>query len=465
MAFGIFKKKQYADTLLINGQFYTADSEEGKVEALAVKNGRILALGDLDALEEDVLGPETEVMDLGGHFLMPGLVKGPAHPVLDCFRPLCFIIPFQWGRALIQEEAGKALRKKAGLLGYGYNPHLLEGLDPDQMRKELDQVSPIKPIVLLSSDGLQVWVNTPAVEKARRIAEEEGVLQITLPFLLGALELVDFEQLQEQVLLQAGRWCKEGYTALWDTGAPDYFHNLYHEALVSLYQEGFLKQRHFGSLYMDRDVDPKGLTQKLMQNRTLCSEMEGLVHFTTLHLKREEGSPEGYGLTREGLAALATAASERSFHLLLQVKGQEVLHETLETLDQIGSGIGKVPWILSTNEAIPEELRQEIVSIDEIFVIPDLDAEEEFSGPVGRPMKEIAEKFLHKPASFLGQEEMLGVLEPGSYADFVVFDQSPENKEAKVLFTFLNGEPVYLGEQDKPEKWHKEFLERYQEEE
>ena len=465
MAFGFFKKKETADTILVNGKFITADPEVPQVEALALRNGRIQALGDREVLEEELTGPDTEIVDLQGMCLMPGLILAPAQPVLDSFRSLCLMISPQWNRDTIKDEVGKALRKKAGLLGYGFSAALLKDLDPEQMRKELDQVSPIKPIVLLSSDGIQVWLNTPAIEKARRVAEEEEVSQITLPFLVGALDLIDTDQLQEQVLLQSGEYCKMGITALWDTGAPDYFHSLYHEALVALYQEGFLKQRFYGSVYMDRDVDPKGLAQKLMQNRTLCNEMNGLVHFTTLHLLRDEKIPEGFGLSREGLEALATAASDRNFHLLLQVRGSQALQETLETMDRMGRAGGRTPWILSTDAEISSELRQEIGSIEEWTVIPDMDFEDKIPVITGKPMEEILDTYLQKPAMLLGEEDVLGRLEPGSHADFVVFDQNPENKEAKVRYTFLDGQLVYDATEDRPEKWYHEFLEQWQQEE
>ncbi|NCA78340.1 MAG: hypothetical protein EOM90_18580, partial [Alphaproteobacteria bacterium] len=83
----------------------------------------------------------------------------------------------------------------------------------------------------------------------------------------------------------------------------------------------------------------------------------------------------------------------------------------------------------------------------------------------GKPMEEILETYLRKPSMLLGEEDVLGRLEPWIHADFVVFDQNPENKEAKVRYTFLDGQLVYDAVEDRPEKWYREFLEQWQQEE
>ena len=73
-----------ADTIFVHGNFYTAVAgtssfqEIQRAEALAVKDGRVLATGKTD----DILkhkGPQTEVVDLGGHFAMPGFNDAHVH--------------------------------------------------------------------------------------------------------------------------------------------------------------------------------------------------------------------------------------------------------------------------------------------------------------------------------------------------------------------------------------------------
>ncbi|WP_407553467.1 amidohydrolase [Streptomyces sp. Pv4-95] len=69
-----------ADTVLTGARVRTLDPERPWAEAVAVKDGRIVAVGD----ERDVRdwrGAATEIVDLAGATLTPGLVDGHSHPV------------------------------------------------------------------------------------------------------------------------------------------------------------------------------------------------------------------------------------------------------------------------------------------------------------------------------------------------------------------------------------------------
>lgn len=70
------------DTIIINARLIDATAPDGKRagDAIAIKDGHIAALGSAtDLLAQR--GSTTQIIDLGGAFLMPGLVDGHAHPV------------------------------------------------------------------------------------------------------------------------------------------------------------------------------------------------------------------------------------------------------------------------------------------------------------------------------------------------------------------------------------------------
>ncbi len=69
-----------ADTIYRNGWIYTVDDADSVQEALAVREGRIIYVGD-DAGVANLVGPATKVVDLGGRMMMPGLVDGHMHPL------------------------------------------------------------------------------------------------------------------------------------------------------------------------------------------------------------------------------------------------------------------------------------------------------------------------------------------------------------------------------------------------
>ena len=68
-----------ADTVFMHGYVYTADGHGGVAQALAVKDGRIVYVGD-DAGAQAFLGPKSRRIDLAGRMLMPGLIDAHMHP-------------------------------------------------------------------------------------------------------------------------------------------------------------------------------------------------------------------------------------------------------------------------------------------------------------------------------------------------------------------------------------------------
>lgn len=69
-----------ADTVLTGARVRTLDPARPRAEAVAVKDGRIVAVGD-EGDVRDWRGATTEVVDLAGATLTPGLVDGHSHPV------------------------------------------------------------------------------------------------------------------------------------------------------------------------------------------------------------------------------------------------------------------------------------------------------------------------------------------------------------------------------------------------
>ncbi|MFG6176887.1 amidohydrolase [Halomonas sp. THAF12] len=69
-----------ADTVLRDGSLYTVDAEHPSAEALAVRDGVIVYVGD-EAGVEAYVGPDTRVIDLDGRMVMPGLQDAHIHGI------------------------------------------------------------------------------------------------------------------------------------------------------------------------------------------------------------------------------------------------------------------------------------------------------------------------------------------------------------------------------------------------
>ena len=66
------------DTILVNGKLAVYDS--APAQALAVRNGRIAAIGDTPGIRA-LAGPATRVIDLGGRTVIPGLIDSHIHAI------------------------------------------------------------------------------------------------------------------------------------------------------------------------------------------------------------------------------------------------------------------------------------------------------------------------------------------------------------------------------------------------
>ncbi len=71
---------QKADHILTNGKFYTVEAQAPNAEAVAIRNGRFLAVGSLDEVSVHK-GDDTTMIDLEGKFVMPGFIDAHTHPI------------------------------------------------------------------------------------------------------------------------------------------------------------------------------------------------------------------------------------------------------------------------------------------------------------------------------------------------------------------------------------------------
>ena len=75
------------DTVLYNGKISTEDAQDSTVEALAIRNGTVLATGT-DSKVKALAGKSTRMIDLGGRRVLPGLLDGHLHGLRNAYH--CF---------------------------------------------------------------------------------------------------------------------------------------------------------------------------------------------------------------------------------------------------------------------------------------------------------------------------------------------------------------------------------------
>ena len=82
MAFGFFKKKAAcADKVFYNGHIYTMDPGLPWAEAVAVSDGKVMAVGNYDQMDS-IIDDDTEVIDLEERYMLPGFIDIHHSPVM-----------------------------------------------------------------------------------------------------------------------------------------------------------------------------------------------------------------------------------------------------------------------------------------------------------------------------------------------------------------------------------------------
>lgn len=169
---------QKADLILRNGKIYSITLDDKRIsgEALAVKNGCILKVGDNNTIDQ-YIGNETEVVDCGGKTILPGLCDAHCHPsiaaTVDASCDLFGIYKRENESAdEIIEQYLSRLKDfievnpdKPLIRGVGW---VMQNFTEERMptRHDLDKLCSDKPIILESFCQHNLWVNSKAIDLA-----------------------------------------------------------------------------------------------------------------------------------------------------------------------------------------------------------------------------------------------------------------------------------------------------------
>jgi len=157
-----------ADLLLKGGVIVTMNDAKPFATALAVKGGRVLAVGD-DKELTGYIGDKTKIVDLEGKGVSPGLIDAHSHLIAYGHMELYFVIirpPRVTDFASLQRALKAAARKKPEgewIVGRGFQD-FKEGRFP--RRQELDEAVPHHPVLIIHWSGQYGIANTLALKEA-----------------------------------------------------------------------------------------------------------------------------------------------------------------------------------------------------------------------------------------------------------------------------------------------------------
>jgi predicted amidohydrolase YtcJ len=161
-----------ADRVYRNGVIFTADANNGILEALAIRDGKIVYVGSNQGVAPFV-GPTTVSVDLKGKFLMPGLIDGHMHP-LEAGRQLlqCSLNYESLTIAELQQRVQACLDHSAStdpnawLEVVSWFQESMRPAGVKTSRATLDVLKTTRPIIVRSSFGHTVLANTRALALA-----------------------------------------------------------------------------------------------------------------------------------------------------------------------------------------------------------------------------------------------------------------------------------------------------------
>ncbi|SIN95413.1 amidohydrolase [Algoriphagus halophilus] len=240
-------KKESADLILTNGKIYTVDEANPIVEAVAVKDGKILALGSSSEMA-DYISEATQLVDLTGRTMTPGFIESHAHLMGIGYNKLELDLMYVQSYDELVDKVAEAVSKaQPGEWITGRGWHQDKWLEkPDKMVKGfqtndlLNQVSPNNPVFLRHASGHATFANAKALElaginnlKGERPGEVEGgeiildelgnptgVLTERASSLVGNLVPAETPERAEQALtLALQELAEKGITSFHDAGS------------------------------------------------------------------------------------------------------------------------------------------------------------------------------------------------------------------------------------------------------
>ncbi|WP_344507586.1 amidohydrolase [Dactylosporangium maewongense] len=252
--------------LFIGGRIFGSPA----ADAVAVRDGRIVAVGPRATVLPELAGGAFDVIDLDGRALVPGLQDAHIHPVSGALERLrCDLTP--WHTKAEYLAAVAAYPGSGWITGGGWSMAAFPGGLPH--RDDLDAVAPDRPVFLPNRDHHSAWVNSRALALAgiSRVTadppdgrierdaagEPTGVLHEGAMDLVTGLLPADTAEDYDRALAEAQRYLFSlGVTGWQDAivgayaGARDQF-----DTYLSADAAGVLRARVTGALWWDRAGD------------------------------------------------------------------------------------------------------------------------------------------------------------------------------------------------------------------
>ena len=353
-----------ADSIYINGNIYTVDDDFTTATAMAVKGDRILYVGDQEGAEA-YLGAGTQVTDLEGNTVLPGLIEGHMHISnlgenhlkLDCY--------FKSKEDILEmvRQAAEAAEPGQWIQGSGWLDTLWE-TPGYPTKEELDAVAPDNPVILIRSDNHMCWVNSKALELAgitkdtpdpqggKILKTDDGELwgcltDTAINLVRDLVPAYTVEEQQQALLLAQEQLFSYGFTSAVNAGTT--VQGL--ENFKALYESGEMKLRTYPMIMLTTDltspeaeyIRTHAPSEELYDNRMLVRGVK-IVGDGSLGSRGsalledysdDPGNRGSYRFTDEEIYDIMSLAYNNGYQIAYHAIGDGANHQVLDTYERL----------------------------------------------------------------------------------------------------------------------------------
>ncbi|MEE9391826.1 MAG: amidohydrolase [Planctomycetota bacterium] len=352
----------HADLIVVNASILTMADDQSRVEALAVRDGRVMAVGSSAEIEKWV-GPKTERVDAKGRFLMPGFIDSHGHfRGLGQMKRLVDLVGASSYEEVVRRvgEAAKNTPKGTWLKGRGWDQNLwAEKTFP--RHQLLSQQTPDHPVLLTRVDGHALLANavamkiagvtreTPNPSGGEIIRDARGnatgvFVDLAERLIHRAMPAATTKEVRRDLLSAQQEAFRHGVTSFHDCGAS--YQTI--EQMRQLYKSADLKIRLFvmyggsGTIAIDFDRlgEPSvGEYDHHLTLRTIKLGVDGSLGSRGAALLEDYADRPGHrGLTllsKERLLELSREALKRGWQVAVHAIGDRGNHMVLNAWDEL----------------------------------------------------------------------------------------------------------------------------------
>ncbi len=476
MAFSLFKRKQYADTILCGGNIRTFDPEYPIASCAAVREGILIAVGD-ESIRDEFEGKDTKVIELDGRWVIPGFIDLYGHPSQGTFAGTFIKLDESMdldGICSTLQDYAKDHPDDPYFFAFGFESSLFDGFseeDNTAFRLRLDEICGEVPLVLLSADNLNMRLSTPASDAIRAMAEDEGVPFVNQAYIMNHLVAPDFTGCIPAMMKTAENYARRGFTSVLNTEKSSYFDNIYRDMQMNAYQAGVLKQRYFGSYSISRPARPETVLLEMDRKFTYCQELAPLINSKQLIILSDsmEGGPHCIG--PDLMRAYAENCAEKGYHVRFFPQDKGALLIMSDIAGDLAERYRKQCFSIASDLVLTEEELATVASGSELRLAAS-SQEACVRQTEGQSYGEAATLFYTETAAkALGIAQQAGSLEDGKWADLAVYESDPfEALDAhafnalRPVLVMMNGDIVWEEGADGAEAWTETMMELFADE-